>query len=147
MRCGAADHAIVTNPATSLLETVRELNGGQGVQIVFEAVGGTDCEPLRQGVNALAPGGTLCILGAYLGDVSLAYREANNKEIAVRWSNGYASWNGRREFQIALEWLGEGRVAAAPLITHTYPLAEISEAFRVAVDRRVTGAIKVQVEP
>ena len=147
MTCGAADHVIVTNPATSLLETVRELNGGQGVQIVFEAVGGTACEPLRQGVNALAPGGTLCILGAYLGDVSLAYREANDKEIAVRWSNGYASWNGRREFQIALEWLGAGRIAASPLITHRYPLTEISEAFRVAVQRQVTGAIKVQVEP
>jgi threonine dehydrogenase-like Zn-dependent dehydrogenase len=147
MSCGAADHVILTTPSTSLREAVRELNIGQGVEIVFEAVGGSGCELFRQGLGALAPGGTLCILGAYLGDVSLPYREANEKEITIRWSNGYASWNGRREFRIALDWLGAGRVAAAPLITHRFPLAEISHAFRVAVDRQATGAIKVQVEP
>jgi 2-desacetyl-2-hydroxyethyl bacteriochlorophyllide A dehydrogenase len=147
MTCGAADHVIVTTHAKSLGEAVREVNGGHGVEIIFEAVGGTDCEPLRQGLEALAAGGKLCILGAYTGDVPLAYRLANEKEITVCWSNGYASWNGQREFQIALDWLSAGRIDASPLITHRYPLTEISEAFRVAVQRQVTGAIKVQVEP
>lgn len=144
---GAADQTIVAGPAIGLGNLVREANGGQGADVVFEAVGGTSDEPLRQAVDALAGGGVLCVLGAYVGDVAWPYRQANDKEITVRWSNGYACWNGCREFQIALDWLAARRVTAAPLVTHRYPLAQIAEAFRVADQRTTTQAIKVLVEP
>jgi threonine dehydrogenase-like Zn-dependent dehydrogenase len=144
---GAADQVVVTRAGDNLDEGVREVNEGRGVEIVFEAVGGIDAEPLRQGLSALRGGGTLCVLGAYLGDVSLPYRDANDKEITVCWSNGYASWNGRREFQIALDWIAAGRVKAAPLITHRYGLADIAEAYRAAAQKQTSGAIKVLVEP
>lgn len=144
---GAADEVIDTGRAPDLGALIRELNGGEGAGVVFEAVGGVGGEPLRQAVDALAGGGTLCILGAWVGDVAVPYREANDKEITLRWSNGYASWQGRREIEIALDWLAGGRIDAAPLITHRFPLGRIAEAFRTADRKAETGAVKVVVEP
>jgi threonine dehydrogenase-like Zn-dependent dehydrogenase len=144
---GAADQVVVAGAGTNLAREVRTLNGGGGVEIVYEAIGGTDSAPLRTGIDALLGGGALCILGAYLGDVALPYREANDKEVTVCWSNGYASWKGQREFQAALDWLDTNRSAAAQILTHRFPLAEIAEAFRVADQKQRTGAIKVLVEP
>ena len=77
----------------------------------------------------------------------MAYRAANRKEIDLRWCNSYASWNGVREYQIALDLVAEGRVQAEPLITHRYPLSEITEAFAAADDKRASGAVKVIVQP
>jgi threonine dehydrogenase-like Zn-dependent dehydrogenase len=82
-----------------------------------------------------------------VGDVAVPYREANDKEITVRWSNGYASWDGRREIAIALDWLASGRIDGAPLVTHRFPLARIAEAFRTADRKAETGAVKVLVVP
>jgi len=43
---GAADRVIAPSLGTSLGKLVRELKGGLDADIVFEAVGGTDGEPL-----------------------------------------------------------------------------------------------------
>jgi threonine dehydrogenase-like Zn-dependent dehydrogenase len=51
------------------------------------------------------------------------------------------------EFQIALDLLASGRTDAAPLITHRFPLDQISAAFAAADDKRASGAIKVLVLP
>ena len=102
---------------------------------------------LEQAVAAAAYGGKIGIIGAFWGDVAVAYRAANRKEIDLRWCNSYASWNGRREYQIALDLVAEGRVQAEPLITHRFPLSEIADAFVAADDKRASGAVKVIVNP
>jgi threonine dehydrogenase-like Zn-dependent dehydrogenase len=61
------------------------------------------------------------------------------------WS--YGLWDGVPEYQIALDLLAAGRIKAAPLITHRYPLAQIKQAFAAADDKRASGAIKVLVLP
>lgn len=147
LRIGAADEVISLAEVDRLGEAVRDLGIEAGVDLVFEAVGGSGNGLLLQGLDALAFGGTLCILGAFEGDVALPYRDANDKEITVRWSTGYASWQGRREIEIALDWMADGRLQAAPLVTHRFPLSKIGEAFRAADDKQTSGAIKVMVEP
>jgi threonine dehydrogenase-like Zn-dependent dehydrogenase len=144
---GAADLVVDTGGARDLATAVREQTGCEGVDVVFEAVGGVGDEPVRLAVGTLAAGGTLCLLGAYMGDIAVPYREANDREIRLLWSNGYAAWHGVREFAIALDWLARGRVEAAPLVTHRFPLARIAEAFRTADRKAETGAVKVVVEP
>lgn len=145
-RIGAADETVDAS-RVDVGRAVADLTGGEGARVVFEAVGGRGGEVLSQAVAALAPGGTLVVLGAWLGAVPIPYREANRKEISVLWSNGYGSWNGRREMAIALDWLSGGGVQAAPLITHRFPLDEIDRAFRTAADKASSGAVKVMVEP
>jgi L-iditol 2-dehydrogenase len=113
--------------------------------LVFEAVGGADSVTLQLALDAVVPGGTITLLGAFAGDVHIPYRKANRKEITLRWSNGYSTWNGTREFRIALDLLASGRVDAAGLITHRFPLSEISDAFATAEDKLRSNAIKVTI--
>jgi threonine dehydrogenase-like Zn-dependent dehydrogenase len=142
---GAAD-AVVNNQRQAVGAAIADLTDGEGCDAVFEAVGG-QAGTLADAVEAAAFGGVIGIIGAFWGDVSVAYRAANRKEIDLRWCNSYASWNGVREYQIALDMVAEGRVEADPLVTHRFALDDIAAAFRAADDKRASGAVKVVIEP
>lgn len=143
---GAADTVVNNATVASLGDAIADLTGGELCDAVFETVGGTS-DTMHQAVEAAAFGGRIGIIGAFWGDVSVAYRAANRKELDLLWCNSYATWHGQREFQIALDMLASGRVQAEPLISHRYPLTEIAEAFRAADDKRASGAVKVIVQP
>jgi 2-desacetyl-2-hydroxyethyl bacteriochlorophyllide A dehydrogenase len=145
IRVGAAD-LVVNNTKVLIGEAIADLTDGEFCDAVFETVGGT-ADTVEQAVEAAAFGGKIGIIGAFWNDVAVAYRAANRKEIDLRWCNSYATWNGVREYQIALDLVAEGRVQAEPLITHRYPLSEITEAFAAADDKRASGAVKVIVQP
>ena len=51
----------------------------------------------------------------------------------------------RRDFPLAMQWIGERRINVAPIITHRFPLADIQTAFETFRDRK-DGAIKVLVD-
>lgn len=65
-------------------------------------------------------------------------------EIHVTGSNCYAYSGMRTDFDWAIELISSGRVRAATLITHRFPLTEIASAFETAADK-ATGSVKVQV--
>lgn len=143
---GAADLVLNNATVASVGEAVWDLTGGEGCDAVFESVGGT-ADTLAQAVEACAFGGKIGIIGAFWGDVSVAYRAANRKEIDLRWCNSYGTFHGVREYQIALDMVADGRVDAEPLITHRFPLTDIATAFQAADDKKASGAIKVVVQP
>ncbi len=142
----AADLCVDLGRAVELGGAVRELTRGEGADVVFETVGGTG-ETVRQAMEIAGRGGVVAVLGAFIGDVALPYREANAKEITLRWSTGYSSFRGEREYAIALDLIAARRIDAAPLITHRFPLDRIGEAFAAADDKRRSGATKVVIEP
>jgi threonine dehydrogenase-like Zn-dependent dehydrogenase len=146
LRVGAADAVVNNTRVASLGEALADLTEGELCDAVFESVGGTS-DTITQAVEAAAFGGRIGIIGAFWGDVSVAYRAANRKELDLRWCNSYSSWHGVREFQIALDLVAAGRVEAEPLISHRFPLSEIGVAFEAADDKRVSGAVKVIVQP
>lgn len=143
---GAADAVINNTRTVKLSEAVADLTDGDLCDAVFETVGGTE-DTLGQSVEVAAYGGRVGIIGAFWGNVAVAYRSANRKELDVRWCNSYSTWHGKREFQIALDMVADGRVQAEPLISHRYPLTEIAAAFQAADDKRGSGAVKVVVQP
>ncbi|HEX5067825.1 MAG TPA: alcohol dehydrogenase catalytic domain-containing protein [Myxococcota bacterium] len=69
------------------------------------------------------------------------------KEIALCGSNafGMETWQGRRQHAMEwyFEWLREGRVDAAPIITHRFALEQYREAFLACRDQGASGAVKV----
>jgi len=142
---GAADVGIA-NSSTDPVAAVMDLTGGRGVDAVFETVGST-APTLDQGIQMAARGGTVCILGIYTFRPELDVRTAYAKELTITWANSYSTWDGRSEYDIALELLASGRLNADPIITHHYPLAQIAEAFAAAEDKKGSGAIKVMVHP
>ena len=97
--------------------------------------------PLQQALRLLRPrGGRIICFGAYEGPVTLELMDLINKEVQVIGSTGY----GAGELDEALALMGGGAVDRRRLISHTFPLAQIRDAFAVQGDGT---AIKVMVEP
>jgi threonine dehydrogenase-like Zn-dependent dehydrogenase len=69
------------------------------------------------------------------------------KELTLRWSNSFSSWDGEPEFVQALGMMTAGKLNPAPIITHNYSLDAINEAFAAADDKRNSEAIRVMVNP
>jgi len=111
--------------------------------LVIETVGGS-ADTLRSAGAALAPGGTVSVLGVFMGAVSLDAFPLLLKEATLAWSNCYAQGPGRPDFERAIALLAAERERLAPLLTHQRPLAEIEDAFALASDKRA-GAVKVTV--
>lgn len=141
---GAADE--VAGAHDDMAAAVLELTGGEGADVVFETVGG-NAPTLAQAIDLARPGGTICILGVFTHEPVLDTRTAYGKELSIIWCNSYGRWQGNSEYEIALDLLASGRVAAEPIITHGYPLDHIGEAFAAAADKRGSGAVKVLVHP
>lgn len=142
---GAADEGVWAE-AGAVVEAILSLTGGQGVDTVFETVGGTG-PTLSQAVAMARPGGSVCVLGVFTEAMRLEVATAYARELTVGWCNSYSTWRGVSEYRMALDLMAAGRVRPGPLITHHFPLAEIDEAFRTAADKRSSAAIKVIVNP
>jgi threonine dehydrogenase-like Zn-dependent dehydrogenase len=127
-------------------EAMRALTDGRGADVVFEAVGGV-ANTLTQSIEVAARGGRVGVLGAFVDPQTIATRLCMRQELSLHWVWSYGLWDGVPEYQIALDLLAAGRIKAAPLITHRYPLAQIKQAFAAADDKRASGAIKVLVLP
>jgi threonine dehydrogenase-like Zn-dependent dehydrogenase len=72
------------------------------------------------------------------------------KEILLCGSNafGMETWQGRRQHAMEwyFEWLREGRIDPAPIITHRFALERYREAFLACRDQGKSGAVKVLFE-
>jgi threonine dehydrogenase-like Zn-dependent dehydrogenase len=143
---GAADEVINNTRVDDLEAAIWEMTDGEGCDVVLESVGG-QADTVQQALAAASYGGKVGIIGAFWGDVAASYRAANRKEVDLRWCNSYSTWQGEREYKIALDMVAEGRVKAEPLITHRYPLGDIGTAFQAADDKKASGAIKVVIQP
>lgn len=143
--CGAAD-AVVNARTVDPVRAVLDLTDGAGADVVFETVGGRS-DTVQQACEMAAFGGKVGVVGLFVEPISIDTRATMRKEIEIRWVNSYATWDGVREFQIALDLLASGKLQARPLITHRVPLDRVADGFAWANDKRGSGAIKVLVIP
>ena len=131
---------------TDPVEEVKAWTDGRGATIVFEAVGGRS-NTLMQATEIAAKRGKICMVGGHVAPFTLDARYARSRELTVTWAFCYGRREGEKEFQIALNLMGAGKLDPAPLITHRFPLDEIREAFAVAAGRDAHGSVKVLVLP
>jgi threonine dehydrogenase-like Zn-dependent dehydrogenase len=120
----------------------------QPADLVLETVGGK-ADTLRAAGAALAPGGSVSVLGVFMGAVSLDPYPLLLKEATLAWSNCYArSWPGspRPDFEDAAGLVDGERELLARLVTHSVPLGEVERGFEIASDKKA-GAVKVSVLP
>ena len=96
-------------------------------------------------VKALAPGGVIAEYGMFWTPVQLT-NAMMFKEVSVVPSMGYVHTTDGDDFRDAADTLTRVPAIADTLVTHTFPLADAAEAFRVAADRKA-GAIKVHLQP
>lgn len=118
---------------------------GFDADLVVETVGGT-ADTMDAAAAALAPGGTISVLGVFLGPLTLDPLTLLGKEARLQWSNCYARRPGEADFEEAVRILTAARRDYRGLLTHEVPLDDIERAFETAGDKR-SGAVKVSVIP
>jgi alcohol dehydrogenase len=121
---------------------VKQLTGG-GADVAIEALGTQ--QTFEQALRCLRPGGTLSSLGVYSGKLQMPYDAfaagLGDHRIVTTLCPG-----GKERMRRLMEIVRHGRVDLSPLLTHTFPLARIEEAYALFGDRR-EGVIKVGIRP
>lgn len=115
------------------------------IDLVVETVGGA-ADTLRSATAAVRPGGTISVLGLFMGDVALPALQLFLKENAVVWSNCYGRTPEGADFDTAVDLVVRHRSELSAVTTHQVPLEEIGRAYALAGDKK-SGAIKVSVLP
>jgi L-iditol 2-dehydrogenase len=113
--------------------------------LVIETVGGR-AQTLQAATTAIAPGGTILVLGVFSENVCLTPFPLLLKEITLRWSICYSRERETSDFDEALQLLATHGDLLGRVLTHTRALAEVGDAFALAADK-TSGAVKVSVVP
>jgi threonine dehydrogenase-like Zn-dependent dehydrogenase len=117
----------------------------RGWDVVVETVGGS-APTLQQAVDVARPGGTIVLLGVHTGAQPLNTLRLFRFELTIAGSFCYDRNGPRDDYEDTIALLARYQDRVAPLVTHTYPLASVAEAFATALDKR-SGAIKVTILP
>jgi L-iditol 2-dehydrogenase len=135
----------VLSEGESSRENLFRLGCEAPIDLVVETVGGT-ADTLRPAASAVRPGGTIAVLGIFLGDVALDTLPLLIKENTLTWSNCYARAPEGADFETAVNLVAEHRDELTEIATHEVPLEAIARAFALAGDKKA-GAVKVTVVP
>jgi threonine dehydrogenase-like Zn-dependent dehydrogenase len=139
-RMGADE--VIDYRTEDVVARVLQLTGG-GADVAIEALGtqGT----FEQALRCLRPGGTLSSLGVYSGKLQLPYDAfaagLGDHRIVTTLCPG-----GKERMRRLMDVVLHGRVDLRPLITHTFSLDRIGEAYALFGDRK-DGVIKVGIRP
>jgi S-(hydroxymethyl)glutathione dehydrogenase/alcohol dehydrogenase len=123
---GATD---LVNPMHSRVkDVVQDLTLGRGVEYVFEAVGRPDL--MQQGIDLLARGGALVLIGATDRDASLAFAPRRFMSMQQRII-GCIFGNIRPEidFPLFADWYMDGRLHLDEMHTATVDLVDVPALF------------------
>jgi threonine dehydrogenase-like Zn-dependent dehydrogenase len=134
--------ATVCSQGLEAVEAVRELLGGDLPEIVIEAVG-HKAQALNDAIMLTRDFGQVLVFGVPPERIDgVMLRAAMWKNLSITTS---LHPDFERTFPLAMQWIAEGRVNLAPLITHRFPLRDIQVAYETFRDR-IDGAQKVLVE-
>lgn len=134
-----ADEAF--SSSTELVEGV----GGDHVDVVIETVGG-EADTLAESVSIARRGGRIAALGYFTRRAELPGTAFLVKELTVAASNCYGREGNVGDFAQGAELAATYEASIEPIVTHTFALDQVAEAFAVAGDK-ATRAVKVQVRP
>ena len=129
-----ADYGIDPTNADEMARAQEETGG---FDLIFEASGAPPA--VRSNLEIVKRGGTIVQIGSIATDVELPANLIMSKELRYLGSFRYADI-----YPISMSLLATRRVDVRPLISATYPLPKVTEAFELAAERGDT--IKVQVE-
>lgn len=122
---------------------VRELAGGQPIDIVLETVGGS-APSVDQALYLVRPQGKVAVLGVFPDPMLVNLEQAMEGEVTLVFSTCYSAEDGRHDYEIASDLIATGKLDPTELITHRFPLEQTPEAFGTALDKK-TGSVKVMV--
>lgn len=137
---GGRGALVATTTPEAAADTVAEVTGGSGADVVLDCVGGGDA--LAQAVGLVRRGGTVCMVGLAQGRASIEPAEWLRKEVTVTAAIGYV----HDEFRTAMDLLADGAVRVDTLHTSTTSLDGLPHTFEDLATGD-TGQMKVLVNP
>jgi len=135
-------HNTLDYSAADLKSALRDLTGGQGVDVVYDCVGGASAEPA---LRALAWAGRYLVVGFASGDIpqiplNLLLLKGSSA-IGVFWGESVRRdpAGHRANMSDVLAWVADGTLKAR--VDSTYLLESAAEALRQIDERKVVGKI------
>ena len=123
-----------------VVNEVRRLTGG-GADVAIEALGTQ--QTFESALRSLRPAGTLSSLGVYSGKLEIPYESfaagIGDHKITTTLCPG-----GKERMRRLMEVVRHGRIDLSPLLTHTFPLSRIREAYEL-FGERLDGVMKVAI--
>ena len=129
-----------------LKETLDEATSGLGADLVVETVGGYSGETVKQAIEVCRPLGRVVVLGGFRKPVEMEFLPLLQGEKALVFAVCYSISDERHDFEIAIDIIASGKLPLKDMVTHTFSLEQVREAFKTAYDKS-TGSIKVQLTP
>ena len=134
---------VLNHTKQDVLDEIKRLTNWVGVDVAIEALG-TQLT-FESALRALRPGGTLSSLGVYSGKLSLPLAPfaagLGDHKIITTLCPG-----GKERMRRLMEMVLNGKLNLEPLLTHTFTLDRISEAYKL-FGGRADGVIKVAIRP
>jgi len=125
-----------------VIAEVKRLTGG-GADVAIEALGTQ--QTFESALRCLRPGGTLSSLGVYSGKLEMPYEAfaagLGDHRVVTTLCPG-----GKERMRRLMELVRTGRIDLTPLLTHSFSLEDIGEAYALFGERR-EGVIKVAIRP
>ncbi len=125
-----------------VIAEIKRLTGG-GVDVAIEALGTQ--QTFENCLRSLRPGGTLSSLGVYSCKLGMPYDAfaagLGDHRIVTTLCPG-----GKERMRRLIETVRSGRIDLMPLLTHTFALEDIREAYELFGEHR-DGVLKVAIRP
>jgi len=121
---------------------VKRLTGG-GADVAIEALGTQ--QTFENALRCLRPGGVLSSLGVYSGKLELPY-DAFSAGLGDNRVVTTLCPGGKERMRRLMEMVRNKRLDLTPMLTHSFALKDIQEAYAVFGERR-DGVIKVAIRP
>ena len=121
---------------------VKRLTGG-GADVAIEALGTQ--QTFESALRSLRPAGTLSSLGVYSGKLQIPY-EAFAAGIGDHRIVTTLCPGGKERMRRLMEMVRHRRVDLTPLLTHTFALDDIAQAYDL-FGERLDGVMKVAIRP
>jgi L-iditol 2-dehydrogenase len=129
----------VLSPASDFASQISSLTGGEGVDLVVEAVGRD--ETVATAIEAVQKGGTVILVGNISPEVALPLQKVVTRQIRLQGSCASAG-----EYPRSIELMASGAINVKPLITAVAPLEDGPDWFK-RLHAREPGLTKVVLTP
>lgn len=133
--------ASVCGEEVDVVETILELTGGRGADVVITAAASGRAQ--EDALRMVSRSGRVSFFGGLPKDAPIIQLDSNlvhYREISIFGANGSSPEHNRR----ALELISSGAVPVADLITERMPLSDVHKAIETVASG---SAIKVTIEP
>lgn len=137
---GATDVINISEPGNDPVQAIRDLTGGLGVDYAFEAIG--KATPIEQAYDSVCKGGT-CVVAGISPPEERAKINVNQLVYGEKTLAGslYGSSRPRIDLLTLIDLHRHGKLMLDELLTRTYPLSKINEAYQALANGEVARSL------